>query len=1375
VEFRVLGPLQVLEDGRAVAVGGVREQALLAALALSPGEAMSTDRLVDALWGDRPPRSATKQLQNHVLRLRKALGPAVIRTTPLGYALGERVTVDTARFESGLRAARATAAREGPAESLPIFAAALAEWRGRPFEELGGWAPADAETARLDELWRRGQEEAMDARIACGADAECVADLEAMVSAEPLREHRWAQLMMALYRSGRQADALRAYQRARETLAQELGIEPGPELQATERAVLAQDPDLAWQPSRLAGPPATATLPSGVVTFLLSDIVGSTSLWERDSKTMAEAVARHDTLIHDAVDAHGGTVLKARGEGDSTFSVFTRATDALTAALSAQRALVGEAWPASTPLSVRMALHTGEAFERDGDYYGPTVNRAARIRSLAAGGQVLVSRSTGELVQDDLPDQSTLVELGSHVLSGLTRAQRILGLAAPGLPDLPAPFAEAPESPTGASLPLPGILRTAAGGFFVGRGADLESLITAWKHATDGSPRIVMVAGEPGVGKTRLAAELARRVDDEGGTVLYGRCDEDLGVPYQPFAEALRPYVATCPLDELARHVEAHEGELSRLVPELPRRLPRTAPPLQAEPEVERYRLFEAVSGLLTDASLRLPVLLVLDDLHWAAKPTLLLLRHLVAHLESSAVLIVGMYRDTELGRTHALAETLADLRRLEGVERLALGGLDAAGVTAFVEATAGQTLEEPGRALARAVHAETDGNPFFVGQVLRHLAETGVIHRRDGQWAYDASLDQLGIPEGVREVIGRRLSRLTETTDRLLQVASVVGRDFDLDVLGRVSGVPEDDVLASMEEATTARVITEVADVLDRYSFVHALVRETLYDEVPTSRRVRVHRRVGEVLEELRSADLGPYFAQLAHHFGEAAEGGGVAKAIGYARHAAERAMGVLAYEEAASQTERALQLVELEDSPDEATRAELLVALGEALYGAGESVRAREAFAEAAASASRHGRSELLARAALGYNDATFLAVGYADELAVDAAAQLLREALDALGDGETALHVLLLARIPRTLHINATVAERLPSASRALAIAEQLGDRVLLAGALEALYWARIGPDYVEENLETEHQLVALARELGDRPREYWAHIYLGNSLLELGDITGVDQEIEVLEQLGGELRSPQYRYFPVLRRAMRAILEGRLDDGERLAFEAFEIGQEKLPEPALGMLGAQLLNVRRHQGRLGELEGALRAQVDRYPVLPVLRCALCDLLCAEGRAPEAQQEFERVAAHDFADLPGFYLLVCLSQLTEACVFLGDERRAPRLYDLLAPYAHHNVVANPSVVAVGSAARSLGQLAATMRRWEAAEAHFEAALAFNTGMGARPATASTQVAYARMLLARSAPGDADRAARLLARASTMSETLGLAGITAEAEALR
>ena len=359
-----------------------------------------------------------------------------------------------------------------------------------------------------------------------------------------------------------------------------------------------------------------------------------------------------------------------------------------------------------------------------------------------------------------------------------------------------------------------------------------------------------LLSGEPGVGKTRLAAELATCAHDEGATILYGRCEEDLGVPYQPFVEALRPYVAACPVDELAEQVAPYGGDLARLVPELAERVPELPGALVADPETERYRLFDAVISFLGNIVGAAPVVLVLDDLHWAAKPTLLLLRHLTRAEWSGPLLVIGTYRDTDLSRTHPLAEMLADLRREGEAERIALHGLDEQEVEQFVAAAAGHELDDEAADLARLLHDETEGNPFFMGQVLRHLVETGAIVERDGRWVRGAGADEIGIPEGVREVVGRRLARLEPATNEVLAAAATVGREFDRELLTASAGIDAESVLDAARGGRSRGPHHRSRWTPRSDAFVHALVRSTLYDEIPTTRRLRLHRRIGEALE---------------------------------------------------------------------------------------------------------------------------------------------------------------------------------------------------------------------------------------------------------------------------------------------------------------------------------------------------------------------------------------------------------------------------------------------------------------------------------------------------------------------------------------------
>jgi hypothetical protein len=405
-----------------------------------------------------------------------------------------------------------------------------------------------------------------------------------------------------------------------------------------------------------------------------------------------------------------------------------------------------------------------------------------------------------------------------------------------------------PRTPTptpGPQLPLPPALVTARTANFVGRRTELERLTALWERCSEGERRLVLLAGEPGIGKTQLAIELAAAAHDSGATVLHGRCDDGLQVPYQPFATALSQIIddsiaagTTPPLGRLA-------GELVRLVPDLPALVDGLAPALRADPETEQYRLFDAVGLWLQAQAEQGPLVVVLDDLHWATRPTLHLLRHVLRSSEPVPLLIIATYRDSEIGRGHPLGELLADLHRIPGMERLVVGGLDEQEVVDLLHAGAGHDLGPAGRDLARAIHELTDGNPFFVRELLRHLVESGTLSQgADGRWSVKPTTQPLGVPEGVREVVGRRLTRLSEATIATLELAAVIGADFELDVLVAAGGFDEDDVLSALDEAVAARLVEESGPM--RFRFAHAIVRATISDGLT---RARPRRRNSTVL----------------------------------------------------------------------------------------------------------------------------------------------------------------------------------------------------------------------------------------------------------------------------------------------------------------------------------------------------------------------------------------------------------------------------------------------------------------------------------------------------------------------------------------------
>ena len=439
MDFRILGPLEALDEGRDVALVGSKRRALLALLLVHANETVSIERLIDELWGESPPATAARTVQAHVSRLRKALGvgngaDGVIVTREHGYQLTlDPERLDALRFERLVAEGRSELAAGDPNRAAATFEAALSLWRGAPLAGLANEPFVQREAARLDDLRLAALEDLGEAKLALGRHGELVGRLEALIGEHPYRERLRAQLMLALYRCERQADALQAYQDARSTLVEELGIEPGERLRELERAVLAQDPGLAAPaaPSGVGdGGRDVGDLPTGVVTFLLTDIEGSSGLWEADADAMAAALELHDELIAQTVNEHSGRLLKAKGEGDATLTVFRRATDAAACAAELQRTLHDASWPGGLELRVRVALHTGEAHEREGDYFGPALNRAARLRSVARGGATVMSQATAEIVHERLPPRTELVELGRQELRGLSRPENVFELRA---------------------------------------------------------------------------------------------------------------------------------------------------------------------------------------------------------------------------------------------------------------------------------------------------------------------------------------------------------------------------------------------------------------------------------------------------------------------------------------------------------------------------------------------------------------------------------------------------------------------------------------------------------------------------------------------------------------------------------------------------------------------------------------------------------------------------------------------------------------------------------------------------------------------------------------------------------------------------------
>jgi class 3 adenylate cyclase/tetratricopeptide (TPR) repeat protein len=1081
---------------------------------------------------------------------------------------------------------------------------------------------------------------------------------------------------------------------------------------------------------------------SGLVAVVFTDLVGSTELMSQlGDRAFDDLRRQHFAALSKAVAAHGGEEVKNTGDG--LMAVFPSAAEAVEAAVAMQQATARQS--RSHSVAIRVGIAVGDATFEGDDYFGTPVVEAARLVAAARPGQILATQIARALA-------------GSRCTANFTDQGP---LVLKGLPE-PVAVCEVGWEAASSSVPMPALL-TGVGRVFVGRDAESERLKQLWKEAVAGERRVALLAGEPGVGKTRLAAELAGRVHEQGAVVLAGRCDEDLGVPFQPFVEALQHYGAHHSEPRLGRF----GGELTRLLPELAAKVPGLPEPLRSDPETERYRLFDAVAAWLSDVSADDPVLLVLDDVHWAAKPTLLLLRHVLRSAEPLRLVVVATYRDSEVGRGHPLAELLADLRRLEGVERFPLTGLDQAGVAAFIEAAAGHALSEDDEGLTRAVWTETEGNPFFVVEVLRHLAETGGVEQRDGRWVMTAPVDELGIPEGVRDVVGRRLSRLSEAANRALWVASVVGLEFDPAVVRMAGDLSDEALFSSLEEAAGARLVSEVGT---RYRFGHALVRATLYDEMTAVRRVALHRRVAEAIETIHAGALDDHLPALAHHWARAsAPAADTDRAVDYATRAGDRALTQLAHDEAVAYYRQALELLGASDGlRDDRRRLNLLISVGEAEKRAGDPTYGEHLF-EAARLAQQQGDHESLARAALTNCRGTFSSAGTVDVERV----RWLEAALEAIGDRHDTLKARLLANLSMELDFGASLERRMQLSGEALALARRIGDPAILASVLVGRTLTIWDPSTVAERLELTAEAMGVAEQINDPTMRFWALYRRCPPLLEAGRIEEAKRHVALADQVAEDLGQPFLRSLVNYTQATVLIVAGRLEEAEQHSRTALSLGQQAGQADAGIFFACQLINIRYEQGAFDpDLATRLAMIIEHVPYLPFLR-ALDALMQHElGSFDEARVAFDTLAADGFADVPRNNTWTpTMALAATVCAALGDQQRAGILHDLIVPY--EDLVAAHSLMWFGAFHHHLGLLDQTLGRFDDAAERFAAATATHDRTGARCSQAHTQLEWARTLLIRGSPGDAERARTLLGEALTTARALGLGGVERQAAA--
>jgi tetratricopeptide (TPR) repeat protein len=964
-----------------------------------------------------------------------------------------------------------------------------------------------------------------------------------------------------------------------------------------------------------------------------------------------------------------------------------------------------------------------------------------------------MSQATAEIVHDRLPREVELVDLGRHELRGLSRPENLFELRPVGAQAVPAPGALAVEPAA-----LEGAVATPRGAF-VGRERELAELIGGLDDGVAGRGQLFLLGGEPGIGKSRLAEELTAQARRRGARVLVGRCWEAGGAPaYWPWVQALRPYVRDADPETLRTQLGREGGDLATMLPEVRDLVPGLPAPPAPGSEGARFRLLESVASFIRNVASSAPLVLFLDDLHAADVPSLLLLRFIAGQVAGVPILVVGCYRDTEVGPD--LAETLADLAREPAVHRLSLEGLSGSDTSRLLELTMENV---PAGELAARVQSETQGNPLFATEIGRLLASEGSFGQVPGS---------LPIPEGVSEAIGQRLQRRSERCREVLALASVIGREFDPDVLGGVSGLDEEELFGALEEAAVARLVGGVPESSGRLRFSHILVRDALYEELPAPRRLRLHRAIAEALEALYAGNPEPHLAELAHHYLEA--GAPLAeKAIEYAQLAGDRAASQHGYEEAARHYSSALRVVETAGSGGDANRTcELLLSLGEVQSRAGSGPEAKKALQRAATLAQQSGRADQLARAALEYGGRFAWARASTDPGLVP----LLERALVAVGEQDSTARAGLLARLAAASRDDPVRDRRVRLAEEAVEIATRCDDPRTLAFVLEGHYIAAEGPELLADGqgIALGAKLISLGEQLGDRERVFAGHDHRLHCFWMLGDRAALEVELEALSTLADELRQPAQRWHLGTGRTMLALMEGDLERAEQLISETLVLGRRAQSWNALVTQRRALFVLRRAQGRLAELEDTIRRSIHEYPALLRFRCALAHLYGDLGREGEARAVFDTLLSQDLARLyRDAEWSFSLSLLPDPCAFLGDEDAAATLYSLLLPYEH--LYAQAPVEAVfGSLARGLGVLATTLRRFDAAERHFDVAIETERRMCARPWLAHAQHDLAAMHLARGLAGDPQRGYALLDEAVATYRELGMETWAARATAL-
>jgi class 3 adenylate cyclase/DNA-binding CsgD family transcriptional regulator len=1070
-------------------------------------------------------------------------------------------------------------------------------------------------------------------------------------------------------------------------------------------------------------------------TIVFTDVVGSTELRARLGEAAADRLfIEHRRRLGTVIARHGGRLVKYLGDG--VMASFAAASTAVHAAVAIQTDVAEQ----GSGLAVRVGVAVGDVTRDGDDYFGLPVVAAARLEAAALGGQILITE-------------------GVRLLAGGRAGNRYQSVGPLQLKGLPEPveaysvdWDRPPTTPDGRGWtrpPLPAALAGPSRLPFVGRDDALAVLQRAWQESRTDPGHVVLIGGEAGAGKTRLAAELARQAHGEGAWVLFGGCDDDLAVPYQPWVQAADQLLAVMPPPESA--VVAGLAPLAQLLTRAPW-LDAQRPAATVDPDAARYRTFGAFATLLAEAAANGPGLVVLDDLHWAGTQTLALLRHLARAGLPRGVLLVGTFRDTGDELTEALSSCLADLRRVDGAVRLALAGLDAGAVERFVAEAAGQELDEVLRRVAAELTDRSGGNAFYLSELWRHVAEAELVPRAGDGWTVGAG----AIPDSLRDVVGVRVARLSPSARRVIDLASLCGQRIDLQVLEPAAQLPPDDFDGAIAELVGAGLLAGVAGHNLVHRFEHSIVRDTVEAAIAGRRRARLHLDLAEALERVYETDRRPVLAELARHFAAAAPAGRPDRAVYYGRRAAAQAVKAAAYDEAVAQLEVALGLV----GPS-VDRAQVLVELAAAELRRASFAASREASLEAFRLATDLGAGAVAAEAAVGFE----LAMHFPG-LPGGPAVGMLRQALEMVGDEVPALRARVTASLGRALVFAGHSVEGLEMAESSVSLARAVDDPASLMVALQAVAVSSEDP---QRQLSAASELAEWAVRVGDPWSASYAAANEMRACIALGRL---GEAAEALQRQRVSSTAGRFATFQFMTHAYEAVLALAACD-----FDAAEAAAEQAQARATadgapydaGVYGLQMYAIRRAQGRLGEVAPVMHA-LGGLPDAPSMwRPGLAALYAELRMMDEARAVFDMLTAERFAAVARDAVWpASLTFLAETCIALGDRAHAPALYDELRPFGGRNLMAGMTIC-FGPADRLLGGLAALLARPQDAEEHFRRA--FDLAERSNSPLWASEVRYD--WAAAVAPFDPERSRTLADQAITTARQYGIGRLTQRPDA--